>query len=287
LVVWKTLRVSGYHQFDYPTGMSAAAKTAAGGALDDIDFTVLSRAFSRVYFELIVERTAQKKHHRIGDAFWVHAIEYARRNTPVQPPGVSQRYDIASLFPNTNTTTALLQVRLQAAYDGAKGAAYSAAPTTGAIRHKDWQGLVDAFLTVLMRFFTGNATPGLVIVQAPDGDSITAAVPEAELTTSGVAVTTRGCYLFYGSQTYANDMQYNLNANTLHEMGHCLFLPHQWTDRDDATGAVDGGVPAEHDYKDYCIMSYQKNVKNFYDYCGRCNLKLRGWDTSKIPKNNQ
>ena len=49
---------------------------------------------------------------------------------------------------------------------------------------------------------------------------------------------------------------------------------------------MSGGVPSEHDYKDYCIMSYQRNVQNFTDYCGRCNLKLRGWDTSKIPKNN-
>jgi len=45
-------------------------------------------------------------------------------------------------------------------------------------------------------------------------------------------------------------------------------------------------VAAEHDYEDYCIMSYQRNVRNNYDYCGRCNLKLRGWNTRGIPKNN-
>ncbi len=125
-----------------------------------------------------------------------------------------------------------------------------------------------------------------MVVQAPSGDAITASGGGASLTTSGVAVATRGCFLFYGSGTYGTGMPYNLEANTLHEMGHCMFMPHQWTDKVAATGAVSGGVPAEHDYKDYCIMSYQKNVLNFYDYCGRCNLKLRGWDTSPIAKNN-
>jgi hypothetical protein len=286
LVVWRTLRVSGYHQFDYPTGISAADKKDAGGALDDIQFDELAKAYSRAYLELVVERTGAKEHHRIGDAFWVKAINYARNHAPAQPHGVSKRYDVRAMFPNVNATASLIRMRMPGDYDANKGVGFDVAPTTKSIRNRDWQGLLDGLLTVLMRYFTDNAVPGLVILQAPSGDSITQAFPKAELTTSGVAVVTRGCYLFYGSQSYKKDMPYNLNSNALHEMGHCLFLPHQWTEKD-AKGAVSEGVPSEHDYKDYCIMSYQKNTQNFTDYCGRCNLKLRGWDTSKIPKNNK
>jgi hypothetical protein len=284
MVVWRTLRVSGYHQFDYPAGIGAAAKATAGGALGNIDFAKVTEAYARAFVEITVERTDARKAHRIGDAFWVRAIDYARRNTPAQPKGTSQRYDIRALFPNANNTAGLVNMLLPGPYAAAKAAAFPAVPAAAATVSNDWQSLVEDFLTILMRYFTDNATPGLVIVQAPMGDSLVAA-GIGNLTTSGIAVETRGCFLFYGSTTYAAGMPYNLEANTLHEMGHCMFLPHQWTDKIAATGAVSGGVPAEHDYKDYCIMSYQKNVRNFYDYCGRCNLKLRGWDTSTIPKN--
>jgi hypothetical protein len=284
MVVWRTLRISGYHQFNYPTAFPAASKAATGGALGDIDFTKVAEAYARAYVELSVEPTGKIARHHIGDGSWRNAINYARSKTPGQPKDTSQRYDIGALFPNVNNTAGLLNVLQPGPYAAAKGAAFPNPPAAAATVSADWQALVDAFLTTLMRFFTENAAPGLVVVQAPSGDAITAS-GGASLTTSGIAVVTRGCFLFYGSGTYGAGMPYNLEANTLHEMGHCLFMPHQWTDKA-ATGAVSGGVPGEHDYKDYCIMSYQKNVLNFYDYCGRCNLKLRGWDTSPIAKNN-
>jgi hypothetical protein len=288
LVVWRTLRISGYHQFDYPAGTSAADKTAAGGALGTVDFAELAKAYSRAYMELVVERGAKRRRHVIGDAFWVQQVEYARKSTRAQPSGVSQRYDIGALFPRTNTTPGLFNVRVPADYDTARGAAFPAAPASQAVRTTDWEVLVVAFMHEFMQGLTGNAVPGLVIVQAPWGDSITAqTAASVELTTSGQAAFTRGCFLFYGSDRYRAMMPYSVTANALHEMGHCLYFPHQWTDRNPATGAVWGGIPQEHDYKDYCIMSYQRNKRNTYDYCGRCNLKLRGWDTSGIPINNK
>jgi len=111
----------------------------------------------------------------------------------------------------------------------------------------------------------------------------------AELTPSGMARFTRGAFIFYGNTDYssATTMPYDANRNVLHELGHVLFLPHQWMTQDATTGAVGGEkhVAGEHDFSDYCIMSYLKGTPNHFDFCGVCNLKLRGWDTSQIPMN--
>jgi hypothetical protein len=285
MVVWRTLRISGYHQFNYPASFNAASRAALGGNLDDIDFAKVAEGYKPTYIELTVEPTGKIVKHRIGDAVWRQATDYALSRTRSQPQDVSQRYDVGALFLTVNNTSCLLNLQQPGPYVAAKGAAFPDPPAAAKTRNDDWQGMVDEFMAMFMRYFSENAKPGLVVVQAPNGDTISA-TSDADLTTSGVAVPTRGCYLFYTPEVYRKEMTYNLEANTLHEMGHCLFMPHQWTDRGD-NGAVWGGVPAEHDYKDYCIMSYQKNVGNFYDYCGRCNLKLRGWDTSPIKKNNK
>ncbi len=70
-----------------------------------------------------------------------------------------------------------------------------------------------------------------------------------------------------------------------HEMGHNLFL-HHWEH-------AGGMSPAEHDQSDHnCIMSYSSGTdfqaQGVYTphFCGKCNLKLRGWDVEAagIPK---
>lgn len=366
-VVWRTLRLSKYIVFDYPTGTSAADRTTCGGNLATIDFATLRNDFENCYMELIEERTAARSVHHVGDALWQQAIRYAQRNTPEQPSGVSQRYNIAALFPDASTGPGMIELRQPAAYETNRGAFPSvdlAAPRSmnAATRNDDWGLLLGEFLERFMEFFTRRALSGLVVVQAPHGDSITFSTRSAgnvvELTTSGQAMFRRGCYVWWGASLYTQFLGYDTTRNALHEMGHCLYLPHQWTTRQDVidvragtitggpfqvgervtetasgnwspihairnggnrlmigsmpsgvrftagnaitgggsgasgtvdrfdTGAVGGGVAVEHDYADYCIMSYQRNVRNDYDFCGRCNLKLRGWDTSDIPLNN-
>lgn len=277
LVVWRTLRVSRYMVFDYPAAVTAAQRTGFGGALGQIDFNGLKDEYARCYIELVEEPTGARSRRVIGDAEWVRMINYARSNTPAQPSGVSQRYDIAALFPNNNNTAGLVNMLLPGPYDAARAAGFPASVGD------DWGALLGAFQERCVEYYSRNATSGIVVIQAPSGDTVTAA-GVATLSTSGVATYRRGCYLFYGNDTYVGGMPYDLDRNTLHEVGHCLFFPHQWTERA-ATGAVGGGVAPEHDYRDYCIMSYQRNVRNEYDYCGRCNLKLRGWDTSTIARN--
>lgn len=349
LVVWRTLRLSRYVVFDYPATVGAADRRRFGGELGTIDFEGLKNEFGRCYLELIIERTAARERHVIGDDEWVRMIEWVRQNTPERPRKVRQRYDIPALVPNTNDTAGLLRILTPSGYNAARRSGYPRAN-----QGRDYWWLINALHERCVEYYSRNATSGLVVLQAPMGDSLTAA-GLGSYSTSGVAVSRRGCLLFYGNDGYQNGMPYDLDRNTLHEMGHALFLPHQWTDRYDridtgpvtgswiegetirgstsgasgqaragqwnptggflvlertrgtfragetltgsasgatatfsgysARGAVGGGVPMEHDYRDYCIMSYQRNVQNEYDYCGRCNLKLRGWDTSAIRRN--
>lgn len=291
-VVWRTLRISKYVVFDYPSGTTAAVRTLCGGALGTIDFEGLKQEFGRCYLDLVIERTAARDVRRIGGAGWASTIRAARAIIPAQPSGATVTYDRATLYPDATTRPNLVEIPLPAEYNASKPAA--SANAAGA----DWGTLISEFIEAICQTVSKRATSGLVVIQAPIGDSMTfrrmngdAAVTAAmagarDFTTSGVAVDKRGCFLFYGNDTYVSGMPYDLNRNTLHEVGHTIFLPHQWTDRAAGTGAVSGGVPPEHDYSDYCIMSYQRGTRNHFDYCGRCNLKLRGWDTQTIPINN-
>jgi hypothetical protein len=71
-----------------------------------------------------------------------------------------------------------------------------------------------------------------------------------------------------------------------HEIGHCLWLRH-WENSNRSFGK-------DHDSSDHsCIMSYPIVGDKFfgpdvYDphFCGKCNLKLRGWDVKTLPANS-
>lgn len=67
----------------------------------------------------------------------------------------------------------------------------------------------------------------------------------------------------------------------IHEIGHHLFLPHAKY----PTGSPPGGnQPERHDDDDAnCIMSYNRPRPAF---CGLCQLRLRGWDATKLKKND-
>jgi hypothetical protein len=118
--------------------------------------------------------------------------------------------------------------------------------------------------------------------------------------TSGIATPFRGAYLFYGHECYdtykdpkpeKRRMTYSIESNTLHEIGHLLFMKHQWTNKRDKNykwwkGSLltDGTAqfPLDHDYDDTCVMSYHECDG---DLCGRCLLHLRGWDINQVSPN--
>lgn len=81
------------------------------------------------------------------------------------------------------------------------------------------------------------------------------------------------------------------NANTfIHEVGHQVFLAHApghfnntSDDPSNTAGAQPAGFQAKaHDELEFCVMSYHKSKPVVL--CGFCQLKLRGWDPSKISR---
>ncbi len=152
-----------------------------------------------------------------------------------------------------------------------------------------WGGMVPGF----MRYFTADgALPGLTIIQGGAGCSHQL-YGDVDAN-SGVATPHRGCYLFFGAETYASPgpttMAYDYTSNVSHELGHCLFREHApGVDLRDPgpppvySGEGGGANPSEHDKIDskaepltgpICVMSYKHSGGEF---CSKCLLALRGW----------
>jgi hypothetical protein len=123
--------------------------------------------------------------------------------------------------------------------------------------------------------------------------------PNKDATTpSGIATPFRGALIFWGLERYdtRNDpdpekrkMPYSIEANTLHELSHVLFMKHHWVQarRPGVKWWLnDKDLPVhfalDHDFNDTCVMSYHPCDG---DLCGRCLLHLRGWDVNQIGPN--
>lgn len=81
------------------------------------------------------------------------------------------------------------------------------------------------------------------------------------------------------------------NANTfIHEVGHQVFLAHapgHFSNTSNDPANTSGTQPAgfqskAHDELEFCVMSYHKTKPVVL--CGLCQLKVRGWDPSKITR---
>lgn len=70
----------------------------------------------------------------------------------------------------------------------------------------------------------------------------------------------------------------SMSQTISHEIGHCLFLMHTITE----ASATD---PDAHDQdEDGCLMGYNFDVKR--NFCGYCNLRLRGWNHTLLNKSS-
>ncbi|HZU96433.1 MAG TPA: M91 family zinc metallopeptidase, partial [Planctomycetota bacterium] len=158
------------------------------------------------------------------------------------------------------------------------------------------------------------------------GDSSASRQPDTPMGTSGYGQTTRTLLIHYGHDTYANQnfrgadpsggkgrgylrpghlFPYDLATNASHEIGHLLYLDHQWTSDDEPATLI-----RNHDFDDFCVMGYltgfvetdkgidrsaprekiqagEQRDKGRADFCGRCLLALRGWSLQRaeIPPN--
>ena len=172
-------------------------------------------------------------------------------------------------------------------------------PATGhAAFLTDAAALMHALSAEFMQFFTDNAISGVSIVQCPVMTSIEADTPNATLLgdpsggnwlRSGWGGMRRGCYVTFGSATYANPgFPYDHNRNALHETGHTLYQPHQYTSPNQVNTGPGGSTGSgfdEHDYHDLCVMGYM-NLRPNGQFCGRCVLNLAGWNVRAMPPNS-
>ena len=94
----------------------------------------------------------------------------------------------------------------------------------------------------------------------------------------------RGFSTVDGAVTMSVDNPFDVNCYLAHENGHARFLQHhKFTD----AGAA-SAVPGDHDdAQDRCVMSYtvppDKPEDWKYHFCGKCILRLRGWNVPLLP----
>jgi OmpA family len=137
------------------------------------------------------------------------------------------------------------------------------------------RGKMDGWLTRIISEFAKNQFHGMTVMRVANGHS-------AYFTNSGVASGGGCCYVFWPKATY-DAKGYVVEKYGAHEMGHCLFLRHHYAAN--RAPNPDGTLPASDNPKDHhdkdvaCAMSYYQTAWHF---CGKCLLKLRGWDEAAL-----
>lgn len=129
------------------------------------------------------------------------------------------------------------------------------------------------------RIRTGHPCCGVVFLEYRLSDTIMDLIRDVGIL--GVPTVSNGNSSLMGVIDLAVDA--NPDFVFTHEVGHCFWLTHH----ENAGGAI----PAHHDQYDHnCLMSYPywgngqppyaHQTSAHYDptFCGKCNLKLRGWD---------
>lgn len=126
-----------------------------------------------------------------------------------------------------------------------------------------------------------SAVDGITVIQFNKTDNL---VPQASSVINGFAptFTTSGrskCAFIQYRMTYSG------NSNTMeqtisHEIGHHMFLPHAPLP---AASLPAGNDPDAHDKDDgICMMGYDYSAER--KFCGKCLLRMRGWDHQKLDK---
>jgi len=173
-------------------------------------------------------------------------------------------------------------------------------------------------LNLFLRFIAGGATsrrapgPNLTPLSCP-GVTVVAAMAASRLfrppseggqvqiqigafngcRASGIATKERGATVYGGVNYYTNwSWVYapdGYTKNALHEFGHTLYMRHQFTGpnylhpsnfREDHDSRRTVNPATAGAVYDRCLMGYLDCEGEF---CGKCHLKLRGWDISQMP----
>lgn len=284
LTVWRELRVA---RIIVKPGQGAFAGTPAfapgyaglSGPLGTINTERMKSEFAKAFHLLHVDARARTP-LRMSDRGYGNAIRFAKSR--VANP---ENWDLDVLVKEDFASPYLLWLASDAEYNSVTRRLGSAAlDLTDANTWDSISTLIDGLLEQFMIYWNGGALPGITIIRSECGDSysywgnpnkpVYSDRTEWKATTSGVALNRRGCYVWYSEAVYLAGMPYGVTENTLHEVGHVLFLRHHWTGG--GLGTESGGFSGSHDPHDWCLMGYLPLTTD--DFCGKCLLKLRGWD---------
>ncbi len=279
MTVWRNQRVSKIIIKQPVPGYSGAPPVNASlqGALGSISTSDISTEYAKAFHDAVIDKDAETP-LVLTAANYLAAINAA--TAEVSNP---RKFDLDALVNTGLSSPFLFWLADDVTYNANRKANSRSIDLTKANTWGHISGLLNELMDSFMKHFTNKAVPGVMVIRSEIGDSYSYwAHPKKPAnwmaTTSGVATIMRGCYLWYPNSVYNTTMPYPVTTNAMHEMGHVLFLRHHYTSGKGATAS--GGFSANHDSQDDCIMGYMKLTTN--DFCGKCLLKLRGWDESKF-----
>ena len=291
-------------------------------------FGTASAQFQAMYCELEIEPAiaagSQLTSAQYKDAFhWAIAQCHATRGAL----GAATR-NVLQMFTEEFETPFLFDIVSPRQYNRTRGAGFPAAVAGGAGDFAGyWNDAAsviysdDGLLQLFLRYVTGGAsaanpptatltrysTPGLTVVAAmsastmfwsPQEPGIVGPPNNGAAQASGIATKERAASVYGGVGVYASWIYLGdgYTKNALHEIGHTLYLRHQFTssplhtwlhaegnfreDHDSLTTVPDVQLLPDTVPYDRCLMGYQPSDG---DFCGKCHLKIRGWDISQMP----
>lgn len=136
------------------------------------------------------------------------------------------------------------------------------------------EGKVWPWVERIIKEFAKDQYHGMTVIRAGWAHA-------SYVTNSGVGFDNGVCYIWWPKSQY-DAKGYVVEKYAAHEMGHCLYLRHHYTSA--ASGAIAtwpaSDNPDDHDKDDNaCALSYFQTAWHF---CGKCILKLRGWDEAVL-----
>jgi hypothetical protein len=291
-------------------------------------FAAMASDLRRMYCELEIEPAAASatvpplltpERHRAA-LRW--AIAQAQAALPRQQRGAKPR-DLTAMFAEEFETPFLFEIRHPHHYDRLCRPGFARVGNgfgrywrdAARILHDVDRGLLRLFLRHLTGSPTGDglpgasltpySTPGLTVLTAMATSRLQfmpselgqVQVPKIEEarhpgeTHPERAVSVMGGPALHARGLYLGD---GFSRTVQHEMGHLLYLRHQFAwpdwrhrsfggfreDHDSTAGVADPRMVPDPVPYDRCLMGY---LPCEGELCGKCQLKLRGWDISRMP----
>jgi hypothetical protein len=283
LTVWRNLRLCRIVNKPPHAAFAGAPPVAARmtGALGSINIGTMRTEYAKAFHILEADHRAAHP-MTMSESSYLEAIRFAKHGA-ANPGGLNLDVFVKEDF----NSPYLIWLDTDTHYNANRGTG-TAIDLTVAATWRDVSTLIKSILDRFLQYWNGGSLPGVTVIRSEIGDSYSywnnpdrptyANGSRWTETTSGVANPHRGCFVWYPEAIYNTTMPYHLTHNTMHEMGHVLYLRHHHTSG--ALGSEAGGFPANHDTDDWCLMGYL--ALTTYDYCGKCLLKLRGWNEAAL-----